>query len=231
MSALVLFAVGFAAACGLCAAGLPTVWIIVFMVLLCGGFAAALYFRKKFTWLKSVAIGIAGLFFGLGWFLLFQIFYLNQAVALDGKTEEVVIQASDYGKSTEYGGMVDGYVHLDGKAYKVRVYLDAYTELEPGDEISGSFRFRVTTDDGEDIATYHQGKGIFLIAYQEGKITVDACEKTPVRYLPMKLREEVNNLIEQLFPEDTYAFAQALLLGKGIGMVPTCPATGGCCRN
>ena len=214
MGTLTLFALGFAAGSAFCAAGLTTVWIVVLMVLLGGGFGAAVYFRKKLQWLKTVAIGIAGLFFGLGWFLLFQFVYLNHAISMDGKTEEVVIQTSGYSSPSEYGGVVDGYVRLEGKSYQVRVYLDEYTELEPGDEVSGSFRFRVTTDDGENIATYHQGKGIFLIAYQEGKTAVAACEKTPLRFLPMKLRMQVNELLRQLFPGDTYAFAQALLLGN-----------------
>ena len=218
MGTLTLFVIGFAAGCVFCAAGLTTAWIVVLMVLLAAVFGTALYFRKKLPWLKSAAVGIAGAFFGLGWFLLFQLFYLNQAIAMDGKTEEVVIQVSGYSDHSEYGGMVDGYVRLDGKPYQVRVYLDEYTELAPGDEISGSFRFRVTTDDGENIATYHQGKGIFLIAYQEEKITVTACEKTPIWFLPMKLRMAVNELLWRLFPEDTYAFAQALLLGNTEGL-------------
>lgn len=214
VSFLVLLVLGFSAACGLCALGLSKLWILLLMVTMAGLFIGALHFRKRLALLGSAAVAIAGVFLGLGWFCLFQMFYLNHAIAVDGQTSNVTIQASDYSSATEYGGKVDGYILLDGKPYKTQVYLDDNMELEPGDEITGTLRFRVTTDDGENIATYHQGKGIFLIAYQEDEVSISYCDETPFWFLPMKLRRAVNNLLMQAFPEDTYSFAQALLLGN-----------------
>lgn len=213
VSGLVLFALGFAVAAGTCALGIGWGWIILLMAAAAALFGLAMYFRKRLALLGMAAVACVGLFLGSGWYLIYQAVYLNTAVAMDGQTGNVTIQASDYSYASGYGVAVDGRITLDGKRYQVRVYLDENKALSPGDEITGIFRFRVTTPGGAQDATYHQGKGIFLLAYQEGTVSYTFCEEAPWWCFPAALRQKIEAVLQSYFPEDVSPFAKALLLG------------------
>ena len=213
MRGIVIFALGFAAASGLCALGTSWGWIVLLMAGAAAGFAGALYFRRRFAWLGMACIVCAGIFAGCGWNLVYRAVYLNTAISMDGQTRDVTIRVSDYAEQNIYGSAMDGMIELDGKMYQVRVYLSESKALSPGDEISGEFRFRVTTYGGAEDATYHQGKGIFLIAYQAGDVTYSFCEKAPWWCFPAVLRAKIKDILSGCFSADASGFAKALLLG------------------
>ncbi len=153
-----------------------------------------------------------GCIMGAAWFRLYDTRYLQPAVKLDGTTQFVEIRASDYSKETRFGSGVSGTIQLEGKPYQVWVYLRKNWEITPGDYLYGQFRFRVTTSDGAESATYHQGKGIFLLAYQNGAASY--VDYAPTRRdTPALLRQEIKVLLGAAFPPDTASFAKALLLG------------------
>lgn len=207
------FAIGFAAACGLCAYILPQRWMLplgAVAFLLC---LAVWILGGKQKLSRKIAWALLGCSLGLGWFAIFRQQYLSNAIALDGVTRNAVITATDYGWDSTYGTAADGTLELDGKTYQIRFYINEKKAIEPGDRIRGQFRFRVTTPDGAEEATYHQGKGIFLLAYQRDKITITAGSEEDIRFLPARLRRSITDTIKACFPEDTFAFAQALLLG------------------
>lgn len=218
MRRLMWFAIGFALSCGLCAYILPEGWmlpLIAVVLVLCLA-AVVLGGKRKAT--RRMAWMLAGCAIGLGWFGAFRQFYLQSAITLDETTMEAVITATDYGWDTAYGTASDGTVELDGKTYRIRFYLNEKKAIVPGDRIAGEFRFRVTTPDGEKDATYHQGKGIFLLAYQRGEAVSGAGEGGGLRFLPARLRRSITDTIQGCFPEDTAPFAQALLLGDSTGL-------------
>lgn len=203
---LMWFAVGFGAACG-CSVYLQNaaLWLYAPLVL---AFVASLWINARM--LRVMAVLLAGFAMGQLWFGIYQSVYLRDANALHGVTGEMAIRASDYSEQTPYGMAVDGTLTLNNKPYQVRAYLDSDEQVVPGQQLTGDFFFRLTTPDGA--ATYHAGKGIFLLAYQRGEITR---EQTASRWrdIPAKLRMKIKDTLKIYFSEESYPFAQALLLG------------------
>ena len=213
MRKLMWFALGFAGACALGAYVLPgqLLWAAALWLLPLA--AAAVFLRRKRAGLRRAAMVFLGCALGFAWFSLYYSLYLDTAVSLDAQTHSCTIRAADYSYQTTYGTAVDGRILLNGKSYQVRAYLDGEQSLEPGDTFSGQFRFRVTTPGGEEEATYHQGKGIFLLAYQTDDVTVSKAEKREWRDFPAKLRWRIKAILQSCFPSDTAPIARALLLG------------------
>ena len=93
MRKLVWFSLGFGAACCLCAYVLTGSARIALAV--AGGvltiFAAIA--GRKYTWFRRVAAILFGLAMGMGWFTLYDGFYLSAAGAMDGKKANAVIRA------------------------------------------------------------------------------------------------------------------------------------------
>ena len=87
------------------------------------------------------------------------------------------------------------------------------TSLKPGDKLTGSFRLRYTANGGGKEPTYHQGKGIFLLAYAGDNVAVKKSESVPTKYFIATIRQKILHHLDTLFPEDTLGFARALLLG------------------
>lgn len=213
MRRLMWFSIGFALGCGLCAYALPEKWIIPLAVLtFLPGLAAGILGRNYKT-PRRIGWTLVGCALGLGWFMTFRQLYLLPAIAADGETVSATVTATDYSYDTTYGTAVDGTVELEGKTYQIRLYINEKKTIEPGDVIEGSFRFRITTPDGEKGATYHQGKGIFLLGYQTDTVQVVRAVTDGLMYLPAVLRGGIEDIIRSCFPEDTFGFAQALLLG------------------
>lgn len=213
MRKLMWFAIGFALACGLCAYGLPSAWIVPSVFLFAGLMLAGLVLTRKWRPLRAAAMACFGCVVGLCWFALFQQNYLSPVASLDGVEREAEITVTDHSYLTDYGIGVDGTVEVSGKTYQIRAYINEEMTLSPGDRISGVFRLRLTTPDSEKGATYHQGKGIFLLGYQQDTVQITKAEAVPRWAFAANLRASIKNILETCFPEDTHAFAKALLLG------------------
>ena len=144
MRKLVWFSLGFGAACCLCAYVLTGNVRVILTV--AGGVLTLLtaIAGRKYIWFRRVAAIFLGFAAGMGWFSLYDGFYLSAAGTMDGKTVDAVIRVSDYSYETAYGIDVDGMVQLEGKSCRLRAYLDLDKTLEPGDTVSGQFRFRAT---------------------------------------------------------------------------------------
>lgn len=213
MRRLMWFSIGFALSCGLCAYILPVNWILPLAIpALILGLAVGIPGRDRLH-PRRIAYTLVGMALGLGWYMGYRQIYLKPAIELDGQTALVQITVSDYSFSSGYGTGVDGTVTFRGNTYQVRAYLTEESTIAPGKNISGTFRFRVTTPEGEEEATYHSGKGIFLLAYQEGDATIYPAAFLSIRHYPSLLRQKVKEILKSCFPEDTCAFAKALLLG------------------
>ena len=214
MRKLMWFTVGFAIACAL---GAYLLFGNVLAVLAAAGLigAGACWVLGK-RWEKlmpmvAVCIGLAG---GLLYFWIFDGAYLSPARDLDGITTKATIEIVDYSFPSQYGICADGNAQWEGKTYRIRLYVNGVESLNPGDIVSGEFRFRITNEGGTDTATYHRGNGIALIAYQRGDITVDRADLPWWYYPAATIRNELLYRIDDIFPEDTAAFAKALLLGE-----------------
>lgn len=158
----------------------------------------------------AITLGIA---VGLCWFTGFRQYYLEPVSALDGETISLSVTAADYSEDTDYGASVDAFVSLNGVPYRTRVYMNQRLEAAPGDRIEGSFRFRLTTPDGKKESSYYQGNGSYLVASLKEDAQIIPGGKMPLWCVPACVSGHIRKTLEQLFPQDSRAFAKALLLG------------------
>lgn len=217
MRRLLLFTVGFALSSVMLAYFEITGWgIVAVSMAICILLAV---FLGKYRKVLCVSMCLLGFSIGSLWCLVFDSYYLYHARNVDDQTYQVSIVASDYSYDTSYGSAFDGKVTLADKTYSVKVYLKTDLKLNPGDEITGPFRFRLTTSGGAQEATHHRGDGTYLLAYQAGEISLRAAHMAMPSYYPQVWRQKLIITINNLFPEDIAGFARALLLGdrSGIG--------------
>lgn len=213
MRRLMWFSVGFAACCA-AAAYLPwNGWLLPAAVLL-------LLTSIVLCAVKPIPVNIAGtvlLGFAIAsfWNWGFDTFYLSTAKHYDEKSLYASVELTDYSTETEYGNSVDGRVMLEGKHYRVRVYLKSDMTLSPGDKIEGIMELRSTTRSGTKESSYHQSNGVFLLAYAEESLSVQKCNGIKLQHIPAWLRGRILSTVDAVFPTDTSGFARALLLGDG----------------
>ena len=203
------FALGFGSACALGAYGLLERWILVAAVVLVG---ISAFFGRDSQNCRRMAVLFLGCMVGCIWFARFSSFYLSEPEYLHGRKETVTVRISGYSEKTDYGMAADGILMLSGKPYQVRTFLDEGEPLMPGYEVTGLFRFRVTTPEGDMESQYHQGKGVFLLLYQENSVIVSKTERRWYEFSAV-LRYHIREILHAFFPENTVAFAQALLIG------------------
>ena len=208
MRVLMWFTIGFATACALSAYLGIGIWICILLVPV-----AAILFVLKKTTTRISSVLLIGVAAGMLWTAGYNYFYLNAARNYDGKKIVSSATVSDYSYQTDYGVAVEGKTTLDGKDFHIKLYYPKGAELKPGDMIQGEIRFRLTTNDSRQGATHHQGDGIFLLAYFDEKATVQKAEGMDWRFFGAYLRRGISQLLADIFPEDTLAFATALLLG------------------
>jgi len=208
MRILMWFTIGFAAACALSVyLGLGT-WICFLTI----SIAAVLFVVKKPV-AKICMVMLIGVTVGMLWTAGYNRFYLDAARKHDGKKVVTSATVSDYSYETDYGVAAEAKTTLDGKSFRIKLYYPIDTALKPGDVLAGDFRLRMTTDDSKQGGTYHQGDGIFLLAYVDEEATVQKADETDWRLFGAHLRRRISQLLAEAFPTDTLAFANALLLG------------------
>lgn len=151
----------------------------------------------------AVLIGVA---LGAGWFSCYENYVMCHIRAAHGLTQQYTFTVSDYSYPTAYGSGVDGVVRLGNREFSGRIWLNEPMELEPGDEICGSFRLEAVAEGGNCW-------GDDFIASQKSQVRVEKAEKTPLRYYPAVLRKGMVERIELTFPKDTAFFAKAVFLG------------------
>lgn len=214
---LMWFAIGFGLACILGAYfyAYVTIWTAGIVAVSCLLFTILSY---KYNILKIPTVLTMALAVGICWFLIYDNFYLSHARTLDDKTVEITAEASDFSYDTGYGTGVSGWVTLDGKPYRAMIYLNSEGDLQAGDQISGSFRVRFTSEGANREPTYHRSDGIFLLLYQKGEPEILESMDIPLRYYPVIWREKIVSTIDDIFSPDAAGFAKALLIGDRSGI-------------
>ena len=213
MRKLMWFTMGLGAACAFCAYG----WIKDGLLIPAALFAAiavagcAAFRRNKYV--KAAAAVCIGISIGLAWFHGYYAGYLSKVSDLEDCEIEISARCTDFGYETEYGTAVEGFFYLDNLPYRAKLYVNGTPELEPGDVLEGIFRLRLTTNDSARGTTFHQGKGIFLLAYQREDARLLKLQERPFWSYPAMLRHRLEILIDDSFAPDAAPFAKALLLG------------------
>ena len=185
-------------------------WCLLIGLFCLLGSAASFFLNSKPA--KIAAVILLGCVLGFSWLLGYDSLYLTTARAYDGEVADITITATDYSYTPTYGQAFDGYTELEGKHYRVRCYLNEDSAIVPGQIVSSDFRLRYTATGGEEESTYHQGKGIFLIASQKSDVYIRSGQPRILDY-PAIWRQKIIQMIEMVFPADGVGFAKALLLG------------------
>jgi competence protein ComEC len=213
MRTLALFAAGYTAACALGAyMGLTGYGFWLAVGLMAAAFAV-FAFSKQYPLLSKVCAVCLGASIGLCCFSLHGIYVVQQAAKLDGQTQTVSVLVTEFSYETQRGAVADGELTIEGKRYKVRLYLDGEEALEPGDRVEGNFRFRLTAEGGVSEPTYHRSDGIFLLAYQQDAVQVTPAHQIPLQCIPGLWQGKLTGLLDRVLPEDVLGFVKALLLG------------------
>lgn len=217
MRKLMWFSIGFGMAC-LTGALLHRNWLLVAFFLTLTVAGGMTFLIRRWEKCKLVLLLALGCSIGILWFAIYDRLYVTLPRAADGQSLHVTVEASDYSVESRNGSSVEGFVTLLDKEYRVKAYLNGNENVAPGDHISGTFRFRLTTDGGLEDPTNHRSEGIFLLAYPSGTSTVTKADKVPLKYYPSLWRKEILNRIHEILPGDAGGFAAALLLGERSGI-------------
>ena len=214
---LVWFGIGFTAACFLGAVFYGG-WLLLCAVISLVLSGLLMVFAKgweKGAFLRVIVIGCTA---GFLWFGIYDALFVMIPRIADGARFAVTMEATDYSYETDYGSAVEGNVVINEREYRVKAYLHSKDQIAPGDTVTGTFRFRLTTDGGLDEPTHHRTEGIFLLAYPAGSVTVQKTGVAAIEHYPAIWRHQILNRISEIFPNECGAFAAALLLGDRSGI-------------
>lgn len=209
MRKLMWFAIGFTAACALGIYVFAGNWLLLLTVL-CAALllAMALIFQGRG---KSALLLVTGCLAAFLWLWIYNAAYLSIPKDYDGQTMDTEIKITDYSEPKDYGISAQGIITLDGKKYKIKIYSYDLTELSPGDIVAGNTELLYTpnTEWSKNLSS----SGIHLVGYTDEEATVITADSVPVKYFAAQLRLKITRFIDVIFPNDTAAFARALLLG------------------
>ena len=212
MRKLMWFTIGYAAACGV-GTYLLRGRGLLFLALICGALAVAGWLFRRYDGVKRAAVLALGCAVGFLCFVGYEYVVLRPAAIMDGETTEVTIRVTEYSWESDYGIAADGVLEQEGRPCKVRFYLNEERELKPGDVIRLRAQLRLTDEGGDREPTFHRTSGILLLAYPRGDAELLPPEGRKLSDLPALWSHRLKEIIENTFPEDTFAFAKALLLG------------------
>ena len=213
MRKLMFFSLGLGGSCllGSC------LWVGIWMIPVLLTAAAGLWlFTRREKWMKALAWICVGVIAGIGWFFAFDRVYTAPLRELDGKILSVTMTTVSESWDTDYGSAVDCYLDLDGKRYKIRLYLKEQNHLEPWMNFSGPVEFRLTTDGGREEPTFHRSQGILALAYQRDSAEITLRSDREEGFwvlLQCAIRCRIEESIETCFGPEDAAFAKALLMG------------------
>lgn len=213
MRALLWIGLGFCAACAVGAYWFSGVLLLVCGICLLLISVITLLLFRKISPLRAAAFAVLGLGFGMIWFQVFSTVTLSEAVKADEKVAFIKAEITNYSYETNYGTAAEAETKLNGKTYRIKLYLNDTVSLEPGDLVSGRFLTQYTGPKGVREETFHSGNGIFLLGYQKDEIRIDHRNDASLRHAPARMRRAILKAIDSVFPGDTAPFAKALLLG------------------
>lgn len=213
MRKLMWFSIGFAAAVlvGIYCLSADTMLLAaaISAVALAGAIAA----MRRYAKVRICTAILLGCAVGFTWTAIFDAAYLSVPRAADGQTLTMTLTATDYSEQTDYGVAVQGTGKLNGKRYRMRIYLPSDTTVCPGDRLTGTFCLKTTLPDADDDSTYYAAKGIFLTAQTSKMPQIEAASSFPWYGYPAYVRRAVKETLYETVPEDAVGFAVALLIG------------------
>ena len=213
MRKLVWFSAGFAAACAF------SFYIFSGLgLLIAGGLLLLLTLGFLFLWKPEgkrqiAAILLFGLSLGSIWFQVYGMLNYSNVAKQDGKILDLDITVTDYSYTTNYGTAADGEVTVAGDTVDCKLYLSDFEDLEPGDRVSGRFLLRFTGPGAAEEQVFYSSEGVFALCYSRSDVRISRGAEQGIMTSMAKLRHQIAETIDALFPQDTAALSKALLLG------------------
>lgn len=213
MRKLATFAILFAAAIFAAVYVLPQGWLL-YAALACGLLSTVGFLFKGDNRLRAALIAF-GLASGFLWTWGHDTIFFAPARLLDGQTRQITATVSDWPRATDYGTTLQVSLHLPGSPdIKANLHADGdYTALKPGDTLSCTADLKHAEARYGEETEYYRAKGIYLIAYADGELSVTPATTTPIRYWPRLVAKAVKDSVSGIFPADTAGFMSALITG------------------
>lgn len=160
---------------------------------------------------RGVALS-AAMALGLGWSWLYARQVRRPAQVLAGETGNVTAVLCDYASENGFGARVT--VRLEGVPGKAVLYGGReLLELEPGRTVTGTVRLSDSARIRDEDVTAFTAKGVFLLAYSPGGLTVGDGTAGSPRWYPVRLARAMRERIHALFHGDAAGFLTAMLTG------------------
>lgn len=173
-----------------------------------GVFALALPWK----WRRRGVVFFAALSLGLGYSWLYARQVQRPAQALAGRTEAAAATLCGYATESDYGAKA--VVRLENVPGKVMYYgREELLELVPGQTVTGIVRFNDAALVRDEEITAFTSRGIFLLAYGQGEVTVGEGTRSSPRWYPARLSRAMGQRIQILFHGDAAGFMTAILTG------------------
>lgn len=192
---------------------LPSRWLFPLALSLVLSGIGLILLRRR--WLLPVIISLCALSAGLYIFGMHQMLTLDRAHDLDG--QEVSCGGRVLSEPVKGNGWARAEVLLkidERTSLKSTLFSDALIAAKPGDVFEGSFSLRsADVRNGERYDT-NPARGIYLTARQRGDLRLTGERSFSLRGFASALNGKLCERIRLVFPEDTYAFFQALMLGE-----------------
>ncbi|MBP1737584.1 MAG: internalization-related competence protein ComEC/Rec2 [Oscillospiraceae bacterium] len=165
------------------------------------------------------ALLFCGAVFGFLWMWGYTLLFYAPAEQLIGKTETVSATVLNYSETTTYGFKALVRVSWGDARIQTLFYGDSTEQtLEPGDELTLTAAFVSAKQSHGESVTWYTAKGIFLIAYQSGTLSVQKPEHLPLWTLPAVTMERLEDSISLLFSGTCGALVQAVVTGNLDGL-------------
>ena len=227
MRKLAWFALSFSAAVLLACYWIP-LGALPWLALLCGGGGGGglcLLLGKGDQRTRGLLLTL-GLAAGLLWFWGWTALFYAPGAARAGTEGALTATVLEEPEETDFGIRVE--VEADC-GVPVRTLLYAGTEyggLRPGDRIAGIARFQAADYRQGENVTYYTSKGIFLVAYADGTLTVERAEPTPPRFWPVVWAGMLRDSLKRCFADaEAGSLTEAVVLGTRDGLTDSARAS------
>ena len=198
----------------LCAVLLPwSGWHLYAAAALAATAVAAFFLRNRRKGGVRMVLILSAAAAGLLYFTGYQALLVRPMTALCGEeTRPFSAEVTEYAVPTTYGAKVT--VRL-GVGVKAAVYGDeSILELAPGQRISGTARWQDAARIRETSITTFTARGVFVLLYQKGELTVEPGRQGSPVYWPARCARAVREKIDAIWDDPvTAAFMRAELTG------------------
>lgn len=174
---------------------------------------AAIAAKKRYPFCKRAAIICVAMAVGLLYFALYTALICTPALDRCGEEPQTfAATVVDDPLTNAYGARVT--VRLSPGVKGVLYGDESLLKLVPGQRVSGTARWQDASRIHETSITTFTARGVFVLLYQKGDLTVEAGQEGSILYWPQRAARAVKDMIGRIWDDPaTAAFMRAELTG------------------